>query len=706
MVLRRAYTHAASYEQKGAIKKITFSVLASQFFHASCIAAIPAILTICLHKFQGDNPGFLPTWMFPQNPECYTTLNWVLGFVLVFRTGQAYNRFWHAALNVRRMGAEWIDACAQICAFAEDSGCDADKVKNYKAMMIRLFSLLHCVALQQITEVDDDSIEVIDSLGIGVHNLAYMRSKDKERRIHVVFQWIQAGILFGMKSGLIKTPPPIISRCFQELNAGMVALAEMQTIEETPFPVPYARMVTVLLLTHMSLTPFFMINLTDHFLVAGVFAFMAVFLLWILVLIAMDIEEPFGDDLDDLDFPHAQEEINCSLMELVEPELNFDFEEAMDLSCWVDESDDDDVDAISTSVGGYRKGRVSDLGNLLDDEESRNQFVERQRERRQQTAKNVNEEDVSAALAKLGGSQLFDDPPTEQDSQKGITENDRPSQKGINEDDRHSKKEVKLAPQSSSNPLKPTKASNVFGNSAIQSTMKEIKGRKSVEIDLEDVGVGKVSSGNRQQTEAQAAAANRRSVAKKRQSVARKEQSKLEKTGIQTIQRAQTSIAFGTSATEPKGKVSFAEPSSPKEPRRHQTIAAVTSPASVMPSPFDDIGQGLEAASGSAKPALPKARTPPGIRPGVQLVTGSSPADKATERYQPSSTSQAEASIEIIPGTALSTPSTANTAQVGETLDESVKSRPEVGAKPPSGHSLIDISEADEKNRKNQEIGC
>lgn len=290
----------------------------SQLFKAALVAVVPALVTIVMK--QEGLQDWLPSSLFPEDDNVYTSLSWVLGFILVFRTGQAYNRFWDGATLLHRMGSEWYDACAQITAFAEASDKDRESVETFHINIVRLFSLLHCSALQQITAVSDDEIDVIDPAGIGHERIRYLRkSKDSRQRTEVVLQWIQKEILGAMKSGVIQTPPPIVSRSFQELNSGMIALAGMQTIADIPIPVPYHRMLRVLLQTHFVLTPFFVVALTKHYIWSGIFAFTAVFSMWVIHFIAAEIEHPFGDKLNNLDFPASQSEMNASLLSLLEP---------------------------------------------------------------------------------------------------------------------------------------------------------------------------------------------------------------------------------------------------------------------------------------------------------------------------------------------------------------------------------------------------
>merc|ERR1719387_1161050 len=99
----------------------------------------------------------------------------------------------------------------------------------------------------------------------------------------------------------------------------MVCLAKMSTITDHPFPFPYAQMIATLLVIHWSLTPVLIGCLPVHCVWSFLFSFISVFALCALNLIAQEIENPFGDDPNDLNCAEAQEQMNHALMLLLRP---------------------------------------------------------------------------------------------------------------------------------------------------------------------------------------------------------------------------------------------------------------------------------------------------------------------------------------------------------------------------------------------------
>merc|ERR550532_1098574 len=104
-----------------------------------------------------------------------------------------------------------------------------------------------------------------------------------------------------MKQDILSIPPPILSRCFQEIANGMVAFHTSLKISFVPFPFPYAQTCDLLLMVHWICAPFVFNQWTKTPFWSFVFVFIQVFVLWTLNFIAVEIENPFGEDANDLD---------------------------------------------------------------------------------------------------------------------------------------------------------------------------------------------------------------------------------------------------------------------------------------------------------------------------------------------------------------------------------------------------------------------
>merc|ERR1712113_502603 len=131
--------------------------------------------------------------------------------------------------------------------------------------------------------------------------------------------WIQLLIVEHIGTGVLSIPPPILSRSFQEIANGMVAFHDAMKISYVPFPFPYAQTCDCLLVFHGIIVPFVTSQWVSNPYWAGLFVFIQVFILWSLNFIAVEIENPFGTDANDLDGCRMQQEMNHQLLILLDP---------------------------------------------------------------------------------------------------------------------------------------------------------------------------------------------------------------------------------------------------------------------------------------------------------------------------------------------------------------------------------------------------
>mmetsp|Transcript_17900 Transcript_17900/g.41739 ORF Transcript_17900/g.41739 Transcript_17900/m.41739 type:complete len:561 (+) Transcript_17900:76-1758(+) len=253
----------------------------------------------------------------------WSGFNFLVGFLTVFRTSQAYDRFWSGCTATHSMRAEWFDACASCLAFCKHSLESPKQVTVFQHTLVRLFSMLHAVALAEIEDCESDDpshvnafhYPLIDVGGIDGESLETLRESDC--KVELVFQWIQQFITENIRTNILSIPPPLLSRTFDELANGMVFFHDAMKISTIPFPFPYAQTCHWLLALHWFMTPVVCAHWVSTPAWCFVFAFIQVFVLWTLNLIAVEIENPFGRDANDIDASQLQQELNAFLLQLV-----------------------------------------------------------------------------------------------------------------------------------------------------------------------------------------------------------------------------------------------------------------------------------------------------------------------------------------------------------------------------------------------------
>jgi predicted membrane chloride channel (bestrophin family) len=254
-----------------------------------------------------------------KDASVYSGFSFTLAFMLVFRTSQSYNRFWHAATQVNAMRSQWYEAASSLCKFVEMSNANAEEIVVFKHTVVRLFSMLGATAMSALAVMEDENFSVVDIKGFSRADLDFlMQREDANHRPNVVYQWIQSLIVKKMHSGLLNVPAPILTRVFQEMERGMVEYGHVLQIMTIPFPFPYTQICWILIRIYMIFTPFMMCRWTDNEWAAALFTLASVLCIKTINMIATEIENPLGDDVNDLPVHQYHDEFNDHLVLLLQ----------------------------------------------------------------------------------------------------------------------------------------------------------------------------------------------------------------------------------------------------------------------------------------------------------------------------------------------------------------------------------------------------
>jgi predicted membrane chloride channel (bestrophin family) len=248
----------------------------------------------------------------------WSSFTFILGFLIVFRAQQAYARYWEGATLVQQARANFFNCCSNLIAFCSGSPDLRDRVEEFQHLLVRLVSMLQCVGLQTVADMEDVRFQFFNTDGLDKESLRFLSSKnDKHQRCEIIAQWIQRHIINASRSGIIDVPPPILTRCFQELSQGLVHIINARIMTGIPFPFPYAQMLALLLVIHWLVTPLFCALILQSAVWSSVLTFLCTLAFWGTNYIAAEIESPFGEDANDLPLFALQKDMNASLWVLL-----------------------------------------------------------------------------------------------------------------------------------------------------------------------------------------------------------------------------------------------------------------------------------------------------------------------------------------------------------------------------------------------------
>jgi putative membrane protein len=316
---------------------------------------MPALLlTLVIHIVTSHFTFFQG---YPEDTDAlsqgWAGYNFVLGFLLVFRTQQGYARFWEGATLIERVRGMWFNAMSSLFAFTSTDPERLVDVRCFQHATVRLASLLFCTSLKEVSDANFD-FNVLDTHGLDPHALQYLH--DQVERPEIVLQWIQRFVVSNGQAGLINVPAPILTRVFQELGQGITEVRGMMKIKKVLFPFPYAQVLSTLLIVHVVATPIVCARIFRAYSWSLLLAFLNVSLFWCINYIAGELENPFGSDANDLPLTDYCESMNVSLSRLLDPRVQnpptFEFDR-FTLNSW--EVDSHPYESVVDVLAGQAK---------------------------------------------------------------------------------------------------------------------------------------------------------------------------------------------------------------------------------------------------------------------------------------------------------------------------------------------------------------
>lgn len=304
---------------------LIFRTKGSVAIRASLFAVPAAIFTVLLIYIDEVSPGFREDYGLRDlgSSQLWAVSTSVLAILLAFRTNRAMARFWEGTGLLHQMRGEWFDSVSCCVTFSRAAlPTKFVEVHEFRHTIVRLMSLCHGSALEEIAgHGDDGELETIDSFGLNIRTLKHLKDCKLIHHfntVEVLLHLIQSLITKNHDDGILKIPPPILSRVYQTLSRGFVNLLNAKKIADTRFPFPYAQTITFLLFLNILMTPLMISCLISSKVIAPLFAFVPIFGMFSLNFIGVELENPFGNDDNDLPLDHFQTEMNKCLLMLLE----------------------------------------------------------------------------------------------------------------------------------------------------------------------------------------------------------------------------------------------------------------------------------------------------------------------------------------------------------------------------------------------------
>jgi ion channel-forming bestrophin family protein len=220
---------------------------------------------------------------FHLPPLVHTLLGIPLGLLLVFRTNSSYDRFWEGRRLLGMYTNRMRDLGRQIATFVAD--------EQQRARLLRLCALHFRIVAQGLRGERD--LSVLGPLLTDGERAALEACPGRPTRVHT---WLGQAFAQAASSGVMAEPRLIL------IDANLVALADAwggaERITRTPIPFAYAQHIKTFLSLFIFTAPFAMVDAMGPF--TPLASALLAFALFGIDEIGVEIEDPFGYDLNDL----------------------------------------------------------------------------------------------------------------------------------------------------------------------------------------------------------------------------------------------------------------------------------------------------------------------------------------------------------------------------------------------------------------------
>jgi len=310
------------YDEDDWLCKVVFKIHGSVFPRAALFAIPSALLAILIRRLQADEATVIEDIGLSDLTESllWSGMTAAIGTLISFRIRQALGRFWEGTGLLHQMRGEWFESAACLVTFSRQAKpTKPEAVAEFRHTLVRLMSLCHGSALDEIKAVSNENFEAIDIDGLDIAIIKHLHECKGLRfnRVEVLLHMLQVLVTQGLDDNVLKIAPPILSRVYQTLSRGLVHLLNAKKIADVKFPFPFTQLITVLLFMYSVFTPVLFAVAVENEVWAALITFFPVFAMFSLDFAAIQLEMPFGDDANDLPLDHFQTEMNQSLLMLL-----------------------------------------------------------------------------------------------------------------------------------------------------------------------------------------------------------------------------------------------------------------------------------------------------------------------------------------------------------------------------------------------------
>lgn len=244
-----------------------------------------------------------------SDPYSHQILGMILAFLLVFRSGTAYSRYWEGVTTMHWLTSKLHDLTYQTKWFVKHNNTSVE----FQLEMARFLRLFYATVMQELNRIEGDLPGELHTFGgeryFHKDNRGQLTEKGRRecqllleanKRPPVVMSWISELCVQRFQQGGIVALPPVFARMFQQMSEAMLGYADALKIVMTPIPFPYSQMNGFVLYLFGLTWPIMCAVMVPMLSWAAAISFLVVLAFFSIDAIATELQDPFGNDNNDL----------------------------------------------------------------------------------------------------------------------------------------------------------------------------------------------------------------------------------------------------------------------------------------------------------------------------------------------------------------------------------------------------------------------
>lgn len=287
-----------------------FHIFGSAVFTWRCL---PQACIGCILGIYGSHENEYFREIFSNPTAYFSGMTLVMGFLLVFRSQLAYARYWEGRTSMQVLISKLEDVGIHTKTFVQAEDPEAIKWKSSMAHMLINYLALSIAELRGETDVE----AIVSKYRINLQDGEKDALKVYNYRTFMAMSWIiDAWVARSVEQGKLTPPAPVQSRTYQIISEAQLAFNAAQKIQSTPFPYPLVQVCGMLLNIYMLSAPLVIGSYLHFYAMGAALSAFSVLGFFALNKTAEELEDPFGNDPNDLPLDHYLRSFRSSMFAL------------------------------------------------------------------------------------------------------------------------------------------------------------------------------------------------------------------------------------------------------------------------------------------------------------------------------------------------------------------------------------------------------